>query len=109
MWKVLNEKVSNDLNVTFYDNARRGIMAHVPPISPFSSLKSRTLFDSSFGVKGPQLWNLIPKSVKEKQTLFSFKRNLDKFLKNIPDTPPVSGYVAQNNNSLLDWQISRSN
>ena len=109
MWKILHRVVSNDLNISFHEHRRFGLMAEVPPLNTVSSQKSRTLYDNSFSVKGPQLWNVVPKDIKVCNTLITFKCNLDKFLsETFPDCPPVSGYVSQNNNSILDWAISRS-
>ena len=66
IWKILHDLTNNDLNISFYTSYRFGIMANVPPLNPSSTLKAQTIFDSSFAVKGPQLWNLVPKGVKEK-------------------------------------------
>ena len=33
---------------------------------------------------------------------------LDDFLMTLPDTPPTPGYIAANNNSLLDWIVTNS-
>ena len=84
------------------------LMAHVPPITTNSNSKAKTLYDHSFAVIGPRLWNLVPKKVKEAASLFMFKCRLDEFLKTIPDRPPVHGYVCQSNNSLLEWCISQN-
>ena len=103
MWKILNCKVSNDIDVTFRDSARFGKVAIIPPIHRSSSVKAQTMYDASFAVRGPTLWNTLPKLVKSYDKLNTFKVNLDKYLKDIPDRPPVSGYVTQNHNSLVDW------
>ena len=103
MWKILNHTVSNDLDVTFHESHRFGIIADLPPLTPHSSLKAKTLFDSSFAVIGPKLWNRIPRCVKESTCLITFKVKLDDYLKTIPDKPPIHGYVVQNNNSLINW------
>ena len=52
---------------------------------------------------GPSLWNRVPKDVRTANSLTDFKLKLDAFLQSIPDKPPVSGYVSENNNSLIDW------
>ena len=59
----------------------------------------------SFGSMGPMLFNAVPKLVKSSISpeFESFKASLDDFLMTLPDTPPTPGYVAANNNSLLDW------
>ena len=109
VWKIFNKLTSNDLNMNFNVNRRYGIMAQVPPINTHSSQKSRTLYDNSFAVLGPRLWNTVPKGVKECASLLTFKFQLDDFLKTIPDRPPVPGYICQNNNSILDWHIASGN
>jgi hypothetical protein len=107
IWKILHDLTNNDLNISFYSSYRFGLMANVPSLNTSSTQKAQTIFDSSFAVKGPQLWNLVPKEVKEKESLFTFKIDLDIFLRDIPDRHPVPGYSIQNNNSLLEWNYSR--
>ena len=107
MWKIFYSKMSNDLDIVFIENARFGPRAVIPPlVSPQS--KAQTLFDSSFPVKGAQLWNLVPKSTKLIKTIEHFKVELDEWLLQFPDCPPVDGYSVQNNNSILDWAGTRS-
>ena len=48
----------------------------------------------SFGSAACALYNVVLPSVKEPDTLTSFKSALDPFLRNIPDTPPMPGYVG---------------
>ena len=57
---------------------------------------------------GPRLFNALPRFIKESSTLDSFKAVLDDFLMTLPDTPPTPGYIAANNNSLLDWIVTNS-
>ena len=104
----MNALTSNDLNIEFHYSSRRGILARIPPLIRNSSQKVKTLYDSSFAVSGPKLWNLIPKSVKECVSLTVFKSSLDHFHKDFPDRPPVAGYIVQNDNSLLDWSNTRT-
>ena len=61
-------------------------------------------------VKGPMLWNCLPKHVKGALTLSAFKGLLGDFLNQIPDMPPSTGYNGVNHNSILDWakQITES-
>ena len=50
------------------------------------------------------MWKIVPKNIKGCVISTVFKSHLDEFLKSIPDRPPVSGYVVQNNNSnYKDW------
>ena len=57
---------------------------------------------------GPKLWNTLPKSIKLPLELQTFKDNLTSYLLKIKDTPPTIGYVAQNQNSILDWATTDS-
>ena len=40
----------------------------------------RTDYENSFGYRAAQLWNILPKSVKETSTLDLFKTTLGQFL-----------------------------
>ena len=108
MWKIYYGKVSNDLEICFVDNVRFGLRAIIPSLVTSAANKAQTLIDKLFSVKGPQTWNSVPKHIKNIDKLELFKVELDKWLSNFPDRPPVHGYVVQNNNSILDWNSSRS-
>ena len=83
-------------------------------------LKGRTadksLRSQSFQVNGPQLFNAVPKSVRDttKVTVEEFKEKLDRFLQKVPDEPNVDGltpgacnqWTAAPSNSILD-QVRR--
>ena len=84
-------------------------MAEVPTHKhQFATSRSVTLYETSFAVMGPKLWNTLPKSIKLPLELQTFKDNLASFLLKITDTPPTIGYVAQNQNSILDWATTDS-
>ena len=103
MWKIIYNQVPNDLNLQFTFHDRRGICANVKPLSNYSG-KSQTLYDNSFAIMGPRLWNLVPKQIQFINTsVEDFKCKLSKFLDLFPDQPPTSGYSRINNNSLLQW------
>lgn len=107
MWKILTSQVPNDLQVSFYMNHRSAIKAVVPQIPTQRS--NATLFDKSFSVLGPKLWNILPKDCTLiMDSLESFKRHLGVFMSEFQDLPPTSGYFSPNSNSLLDWFYSRS-
>ena len=89
----------DDLQFKFYESVRYGIHCKIPPIVKNSSAKAQSLYDESFRIKGAKLFNIIPKSIKQKPTLSSFKSSLTKFLLTIEDHPPVPGFASQN--SLL--------
>lgn len=103
MWKLHNSQVSNDLQIQFKDKGRTGIKATVPPMTKTGSSAHQTLYDESFAVIGPKLWNSIPAELSRIDKFESFKRALTKYFKEIPDEPPVQGYSRRNNNSVLDW------
>ena len=99
VFKILHGLAPNDLEFLFYESTRHGIRCTIPPIVKNSSAKAKSLYDDSFRVKGAKLFNIIPKYVRHKQTLNSFKSSLTKFLLTIEDHPPVPGIASQN--SLL--------
>ena len=101
MYKILHKLVPNDIGITFHDNPRRGIKAEVPSIPRFRSHLSS--FDASFAVRGPALWNLLPKYVNTANSVATFKEKLDQFIMEYPDMPPVNGYTPPNSNSLSCW------
>ena len=102
-WKTIKGTVPNDLNMTFVENSRHGIQTAVPALTKTSSAKAKTCYDNSFHVKAAQLWNILPKDTKAFESLDTFKTSLSKFLRKIPDRPPVTGYPTAHHNSLLDW------
>ena len=105
MWKVLNGKSPNDSHIRFAPASRRSIMAVVPPLVKNSSLHNQSLFDQSFGVMGPRLWNNIPASLHQIGDQQQFKVQLTRYLNTIPDQPPVAGYRCSNDNSLLNYGV----
>ena len=103
MWKILTHHSPNDLNIQFTFSDRLGIKAKLQCIPRKSPRSIKSLYDKSFAIKGPKLWNILPKEVNQQTELESFKISLSKFLTTFPDTPPVAGYMPQNGNSLLDY------
>ena len=101
MYKILQSRVPNDIGIIFYDNPRLGIKAQVPSLPPCRS--QVTLLDSSFAVRGPVLWNLLPKKINNIESFALFKQKLDNFILSYPDMPPVQGYTSPNSNSLTCW------
>ena len=104
VWKVLNEVVPNSTGLLFTQNPRLGIRACVPRYN-YSAQKSISgPYDTSFGVRGAQLWNSLPRAVRESISLLELKQSLGSYLSTIPDRPPVRGYRVEHSNSLLDWR-----
>lgn len=108
MWKVLNGLSPNDLNITFGDNSRLGIKAKIPALPKHCKDSAKTIYDVSFAVSGPRLWNAIPENVKSNKTMEGFKNALNMFLrKRVQDLPPTVGYVTPHSNSICDWFTSQ--
>ena len=103
VWKILQGKVPNDINMQFSFNERRGFQVTIKPmINAYS--KGQTIYDNSFIITGAKLWNLLPLQVNAiSSSLNVFKSALSKFMNLFPDNPPVAGYQRMNNNSLLEW------
>ena len=100
MWKIWQGAVPNDLDIQFYDHTRLGTRCKIPAIKSNSTTLSSSIYDHSFAVRGPKLWNAIPKP----PSFEVFKSKLTSHLMSIiPDLPPVPGYTTPNSNSILDW------
>ena len=108
MWKVLNGKSPNDAHIQFSTVSRRGIVAEIPPLVKKSTLHNQSLYDGSFGVMGPKLWNTLPASLHQLGNQQQFKIKLTKYLNTSPDQPPVSGYCCANGNLLLDYGANKT-
>ena len=102
VWKILWKFAPNDIQMAFHYNSRHGPVAEIPKLKA-KRQHVNTLRNQSFSCIGPRLFNILPMELKMLDTLPSFKLQLDKFLKSFPDTPPTPGYVAINDNSLIDW------
>ena len=101
MWKIINGVMPNDLCIQFSNTPRRGIKAKVPPLDMKATQRARTLYENSFAVIGPRLWNTIPHNITTKTNKDSFKVALSKYMDQIPDEPPIDGFTRYN--SLLDY------
>ena len=108
MWKILHGTTSNDLKVQFQQKSRTGTQAVVPPFTAKSSQRHKSMYDGSFGVMGPKLWNSIPYGINSLAKFDVFKSRLTAFLLNVPDQPPVKGYTPPNSNSLLAWRVDKN-
>ena len=104
VWKILNHISPNDIGMQFTDNARLGKKVKIPAFNKEAPQSAVTLYDSSFAVHAGKLWNILPADVTSCTKLDMFKVQLGKFLRLIPDNPPVKGYhTSQNRNSIIDW------
>ena len=109
MWKVLNKVIPNP-NIRFRPPSRLGIQAIIPSINMRTGAVNRTLYDNSFFVVGPVLWNSLPSKLTSIQVMSTFKNQLDILLNTLPDNPPVTGYMRTHTNSLPEvLSLSRRN
>ena len=96
MWKILNNYHPNNMKIQFQEPNRNGIMAKLPPLSKKCRTKHQTLYDSSFAVLGPKLWNNIPAKLTLIQDIDTFKTDLyNDYLHKIPDRPLLADTLVQ--------------
>ena len=107
MWKLYNDRSSNDLQIKFHEHKRHGVLAEVPALKRGCKTRHSTLYENSFRVLGPRLWNCIPKQIRSSLILESFKEHLTRFMLKVPDKPPVRGCTPPNPNSILDWRSDK--
>ena len=106
-----NQSNMGGINTTWSE--RRGRMCVVPAVSQYAPAAVRRMRYSSFGVIGPRLFNILPQELRNLTScsLDSFKHQLDKYLRTIPDKPLVQGYTLYrraDSNSLTDMVQHRS-
>ena len=105
LWKISQGMVSG-YNVQFAsDGTRRGRSIVPNPIVKSAPTLVRNARERSLGVKGAQIFNLLPDSLRGMNTehVDSFKNHLDVFLDSIPDQPTVTGLGrGADTNSLTD-------
>ena len=106
VWKIKNNHYPNTVFFEFKLNTRTNCMRAL--IKPLPKVKGKLLtkFEESFLVRACKLWNVLPANLTQITNLNLFKIQLERFLENIPDEPPLPGYPCLNSNSLLE-QCSR--
>ena len=100
VYKIFKGLTPNDLQLEFTESTRRGPCCKIPPLAKTCSSGTQTKFDASFRVQGAKLWNRIPRVIRCKPTLSSFKSALTRYLLLLQDCPPVPGISSAN--SILD-------
>ena len=92
MWKILHKQPLNDLNISFTYKQRHGFQAKLPTAK--GTNKAKSLYDSSLGMQGLKIWNLLTKAINIIDgSINLFKNALPSFLVHFPDQPPVNGYM----------------
>ena len=109
IWKILEGLVPNITKnpILIYNdrNSRRGRTCRIPPLVTRQG-ESLTMRENSFTVRGPKLFNLAPKEVRNLTgvSLERWKRRVDAWLRTVPDEPSCPGTVCSREaqtNSLL--------
>ena len=104
LWKISQGMVSGyDVHFTSLGN-RRGRSFVSNPIVQSAPAMVRRARERSLGVRGAQLFNLLPENIRNMNTehVDTFKNHLDVFLSSIPDQPTVTrlGRAALTNSLL---------
>lgn len=87
IWKILEGIVPN-FGIESYTNKRTGRHCIVPR-TPNLPSRCRTRYCNSLGFRGPQLFNILPKDLRDLHAVDVgvFKTRLDLFLSGVPDEP----------------------
>ena len=103
VWRILEEQVPNIYHsgsvtgsIAAKFHCRRGWLCSIPPINTRSPRKVQNLREASLPVRGQRLFNTLPQEVRNLTgcTVETFKRSLDKFLRDVPDEPQIPGYTS---------------
>ena len=91
VWKII-EGLAPNCGIETTTNERLGRFCKLPVLKKCPAKVSR-LRENSFQVKGPQLFNSLPKEIRDKSkcSLTDFKELLDNYLSRIPDEPNIPG------------------
>ena len=108
VWKILEGLVPNLLDrskILEKTSFRYGRLCCVPKITTVSN-RWRSLREGSFCIDGPKLFNSLPPHIRNLKNIdvLHFKKELDNFLRTVPDEPLSAGYTAYRkaaSNSLL--------
>ena len=76
MWKILHRVTSNDVKVNFQPKSRTGIKVVVPSLTANCTKSHQTLYDNSFAVLGPKLWNSLLYQLNSLDRFEMFKSRL---------------------------------
>jgi len=106
LWKILEEKVPQFGDLESLIHPRHGRIFRIPTVKNSATARVKTIRNSSFAIHAPRLFNTLPLSIRSMKgcTIETFKKNLDIYLKSVPDEPQIQGYTAirrAETNSLL--------
>ena len=102
VWKLKHQFIPNDIDFNFVQNKRnlkvRAVLKPMPKVKG----KLSSIFEESFIIKAAKLWNALPSKLTDISDFSCFKIQLNTYLNQIPDQPPVHGYPHQTKNSIKD-------
>ena len=104
IWKILQGYVQG-YSLTSANHPRHGRTIQVSKYRTSAPASVRRAREASLSVKGAQLFNLLPREIRDISTgsVDSFKSRLDDWLESMPDQPTVPGRQrAATTNSLID-------
>ena len=78
------------------NRGRNGRSIKLPLLSRNASARVKTLREGSFFILSVKIFNVLPRSIKDLSgcSMEKFKRQLDKFLMELPDAQLIPGYIA---------------
>ena len=87
---------------------RNGRSFKLPILKRDASARLKSIREDSFFVHSVKLFNSLPREIRDLKgcKIEKFKRELDKFLLELPDAPLIPGYTASSlvgSNSIVDW------
>jgi hypothetical protein len=111
IWKVL-EGLAPNCGIEESNSDRAGRQCSLPKIKAKTRHKIKTLRNQSFQIHGPQLFNTLPKHLRNMKrcSVLEFKEKLDQYLTLIPDQPIIGNLIPSTcdlfslspSNSLID-------
>ena len=111
LWKVAQGLVRGYSIEFTSSKGRRGRCALPNAVVPSAPASVRNARESSLGVKGSLIFNLLPAELRniDSQSIDIFKTKLDKFLTTIPDQPTIAGLGRSAETNSLLHQIPQLN
>ena len=108
LWKMMENLVPTCVDLQKRNKGRNGRSFKLPQMNRTAYVRLKTLREGSFFVKSIKLFNSLPRNIRDLEgcSVDKFKNKLDKFFRNLPDTPLIPGYTASSpveNNSIVDW------
>ena len=107
LWK-LSQGLVHGYEIQFTSSSgRRGRTALPHSVVQSSPALVRNARESSLGVKGARIFNLLPAYIRniDSDSVDSFKSHLDNFLTEIPDQPTIAGLGRSAESNSLEHQI----